>query len=75
MADQSLSYQKYMLEEFLSQWEYAMECENNTNVNEDHISLDMNLDSLNGKWLYPTYKYFSLARLVQIFLIMETCLS
>ena len=39
--------------------------ENNTNVNEVHISLDMNLDSLNGKWLEPTYKYVSLVRLVQ----------
>ena len=65
MADEPLAYQRQILEEFLGQWDCALEYENTTDANEVHISLDMNLDSLNGKWLEPSYKLVSLSRLVQ----------
>ena len=62
-----LENQRNRLEDFLNQWETALEYGNPSSVNEVHVSLDMNLDSLNGKWLDPTYKLVSLSRIVQNF--------
>ena len=67
MTHLPLANQRSKLEEFLIQWDQALEYQNSNDVNEVHVSLDMNLDSLNGKWLEPTYKLVSLARLVQNF--------
>ena len=53
LKEKPLSYQKQILEMFLNQWDLALEHENNTDVNEVHVSLDMNLDSFNGKWPDP----------------------
>ena len=61
----SLPNQRNKLDLFLSQWEAALEYDNPGGPNEVHVSLDMNLDSYQGKWLQPTYKYVSLARIVQ----------
>ena len=65
MSETPISHQRTVLEEFLSQWETALEYQNTSSTNEVHVCLDMNLDSLNGKWLQPSYKLVSLARLVQ----------
>ena len=61
----SLPNQRNKLDLFLSQWEAALEYDNPVEPNEVRVSLDMNLDSYQGKWLQPTYKYVSLARIVQ----------
>ena len=61
----SVAAQSRSLVRFLSQWEEAL-CHNTpTEPNEVHICADMNLDSLNGKWLKPTYRLYYLSRLVQ----------
>ena len=65
MNDTPIAHQREILNEFVYQWECALEHENSNDVNEVHICLDMNLDSLNGKWLDPTYKLVSLSRIVQ----------
>ena len=67
MSHLPLESQRNRLEDFLSQWDTALEYDNPNDVNEVHVSLDMNLDSLNGKWLDPTYKLVSLSRKVQNF--------
>ena len=65
MADETIACKREVLEEFVEQWECALEFDNPNDVNEVHISLDMNLDSLNGKWLDPSYKLVSLSRIIQ----------
>ena len=61
----SLSAQRSNLDLFLSQWEAATEFGNTSEPNEVHICCDMNLDSMNGRWLQPDYHLVSLSRLVQ----------
>ena len=65
MSDTPIAHQRDILNEFVYQWEFALEHENVNDVNEVHVCLDMNLDSLHGKWLDPTYKIVSLSRIVQ----------
>ena len=65
LSTQSTNFQNSYFDTFLSQWEAALEYENVTEDNEVHICGDMNLDSLNGKWLEPTYKLVSLSRLIK----------
>ena len=64
----SLTAQRATLELFLQQWEIAAEHGSPAEPNEVHISGDMNLDSLNGRWLHPGYPLLSLSRMVQ-----DTC--
>ena len=61
----SLSAQRSNLEMFLNQWEMASEYNTPAEPNEVHISCDMNLDCLNGRWLEPSYHLLSLSRMVQ----------
>ena len=61
----SLASQRQYLENFFYQWEAAAVHSNNHEPNEIHVSGDMNLDSLGGKWLLPTYHLVTLSRLVQ----------
>ena len=61
----SLSAQRSMLERFLNQWELACDHNRPSEPNEVHISCDMNLDCLDGRWLQPGYHLLSLSRLVQ----------
>ena len=61
----TLSAQRTNLELFLYQWELAAEHNTPTDPNEIHISGDMNLDCLNGRWLDPGYHLLTLSRLVQ----------
>ena len=61
----TLANQKHHLNIFLSQWERALEFNNPSEKNEVHVSLDMNIDSLNGRWLESTYRLVSLGKLVQ----------
>ena len=60
----SISAQRSSLDLFLSQWEAAAEFGNPTEPYEVHISGDMNLDSLNDRWLQHDYNLFSLSRMV-----------
>ena len=61
----SLAAQTRNLSDFLSQWEEATCHGNPAEPNEVHVCADMNLDSLDGKWLHPDYRLLSLSRLVQ----------
>ena len=65
MSHLPLESQRNRLEDFLCQWDTALEYDNPNDVNEVHVSLDMNLDSLNGKWLDQTYKVVSLSRIIK----------
>ena len=67
LSTYSLYEQKNALSRFLNQWEKALEHNNSNDSNEVHISLDMNLDSLNGKWLRSDYRLLSLSKMVQNF--------
>ena len=61
----SIRAQTVYLSDFLSQWEEATLHGNPAEPNETHICGDMNLDSLDGKWLRPEYHLVSLSKLVQ----------
>merc|ERR1711954_546959 len=63
----TLSNQRDHLHIFLSQWEKALEYKNNDDKNEVLICLDMNIDSLNGKWLESSHRLVSLGRLVKTY--------
>lgn len=56
--------QRDHLEKFLMQWEEAS-VHNGSETNEVHISGDMNLNALNGRWLESDYHLVTLSRLVQ----------
>ena len=60
----SMAAQRDHLEKFLMQWEEAS-VHNSSETNEVHISGDMNLDALNGRWLESDYHLVTLSRLVQ----------
>ena len=66
----SMKCQRQNLDIFLNQWSNALHHGNNKNENELHIIGDMNLDSLNGKWLSPQYSHHTLAMMFQ-----KTCQS
>ena len=61
----SLDSQRKTLDLFLKQWEMAADFHPTTEPSEIHISGDMNLDSLGGRWLEPGYNLYSLAKLVK----------
>ena len=61
----SLRVQRSSLETLLGQWEAATLLGNPDGVNETHVCGDMNLDSLDGRWLRPDYHLISLSRMVQ----------
>ena len=61
----SINSQKEYLSKFLDQWEAAVDHNFPTEPNEVHVSLDMNLDYQNEKWIQPTYRLCSLTKLVQ----------
>ena len=63
--DRTITSQSRNLAKFLTQWEEAMVHNSPYEPNEVHVCGDMNLDSLNGKWLQPNYRLISLSRLVQ----------
>ena len=62
---ETINNQKEYLNILLSQWENATELNSPAEPNEVHVSLDMNLDYLPSKWLQPSYRLFSLTKLVQ----------
>ena len=64
----SLSAQRSIMELFLNQWKMAVEHNAPAEPNEVHISGDINLDCLGGRWLDPGYHLLSISRLVQ-----DTC--
>ena len=59
----SISIQRQSLQVFLQQWEMAVEHGAPVEPNEVHVSGDMNLDCLGGKWLDPDYDLLSLSKL------------
>ena len=61
----SIPQQRQYLDSLMSQWEEAAADTNPTEPNEVHVSGDMNLDALEGKWLRPDYHLVTLSRLVQ----------
>ena len=61
----SIRAQKSNLMILLDQWEAATQHSNPVEPNETHICGDMNLDTLEGRWLKPDYPLISLSRLVQ----------
>ena len=60
----TLKSQKDSLEKFLYQWEMATNIRNGPEPAEVHICGDINLDSLNDKWLHPSYHLLSLSKMV-----------
>ena len=60
----SIAAQRKALEKMLAQWEDAVVHDQPDQPNEVHIAGDMNLDSLNGRWLQTEYPLVSLARMV-----------
>ena len=61
----SMAAQRNQLERFLLQWEEATVHHTSNEINEVHISGDMNLDDLEGRWLESDYHLISLSRLFQ----------
>ena len=61
----SIGQQRQYLDIFPSHWEEASVHGNPNEPNEIHISGDMNVDTLNGKWLKSDYHLVTLSRLVQ----------
>ena len=61
----SLASQRNSLRNLLHQWEEASTYNNNVAINEVHVSGDMNLDILDGKWLRPSYNLITLSKMVQ----------
>ena len=60
----SLVAQRKYLEVLLSQWEKALSHNQQCEVNEIHISGDMNLDALDNRWLRKSYYLYSLSEMV-----------
>ena len=61
----SMAAQRRYLDVLLSQWEKALFYNQQSDVNELHISGDMNLDALDNKWLRKSYHLYSLSEMVQ----------
>ena len=59
-----LEFQRDYLGRLLAQWEAATEHNFPTEPNEVHVSLDMNIDTYQGRWLQSDYRLVSLSRLV-----------
>ena len=66
----SLGDQRNILDKLLVQWDLAVAHGSPASPNEVHVTGDMNLDALNGRWLQPDYSLVSLARMVR-----EVCYS
>ena len=60
----SIASQRKALEKILAQWDNAVVHDSPSKPNEVHIMGDMNLDSMNNRWVQPDYPLISLARLV-----------
>ena len=60
----SIASQRKALEKILAQWDNAVVHDSPDKPNEVHIMGDMNLESLNNRWVQPDYPLASLARLV-----------
>ena len=60
-----MSDQRNYLDILLAQWENAAVHQNNNGTNEIHITGDMNLDSLHGRWLDKNYYLYSLAKMIE----------
>ena len=56
--------QQEALELFLNQWEAALVHSSPSEPNEVHVAGDMNLDSLEGRWLQSDYPLVNLSRIV-----------
>ena len=56
---------KDYLNKFLSQWEAATVHNSTSDPNEVHVCCDMNLDYLPHRWLQPSYRLYTLTKLVQ----------
>ena len=63
----SLQAQKEKLDLFLNQWERALYHGNPSEPNEVFILGDMNIDTLDGKWLQRDYSLYSLSQMVNTF--------
>ena len=61
----SMAAQRNHLVKLLDQWEDASAHNNSNDVNEVHISGDMNIDALDGRWLESSYNLITLSKLVQ----------
>ena len=61
----SLAAQRTTLGKMLAQWEDAVVHGDPSVPNEVHIAGDINLDSLNGRWLESDYALVSLGRMVE----------
>ena len=60
----SMSSQRSALATMLGQWEDALAHGDQDTVNEVHIAGDMNLDSLEGRWLESDFSLVTLSRMV-----------
>ena len=60
----SLASQRKTLEIMLAQWEDAVVHDSHDQFNEVHIMGDMNLDTLNDRWIQPDYSLLSLSKMV-----------
>ena len=65
MLGSTINDQKTYLNNFLQQWEDAVDHGQPSEPNEVHFSLEMNLDYQKENWLQPSYRLCSLTRLVQ----------
>ena len=65
MLGSTINDQKTYLNNFLQQWEDAVDHGQPREPNEVHFSLDMNSDYQKENWLQPSYRLCSLTRLVQ----------
>ena len=61
----SMQSQKQYLESLLHQWEEATEHGQAGELNEVHAVGDMNIDTLDGKWLRSDYHLISLSRILR----------
>ena len=67
LTGQGSGAQHRYMNTFLGQWEAATVHGNNSEPNETHISGDMNIDVLDGRWLKPDYNLISLSRMIKSF--------
>ena len=57
--------QREYMSTFLSQWDAATQHGGSDEPNETHISGDLNIDILNGRWLQSDYHLISLSRMLK----------
>ena len=59
-----MAAQRISLSKMLAQWETAVHRGRPSEPNEIHVLGDMNVDSMNGRWLDPKYSLFTLGKLI-----------